>query len=136
MRHINTDSHDAALAITVDGVTVSRLNSDLVAAHDLDEGQITKIKKLHVEKYKMVRLMELSSKEEVQVLREIASAISDIEFELQKEWGFTQDANFHRWWNLPHCACPKLDNEDAYPSGYYVVSDACVLHGHTYDTAK
>lgn len=60
-------------------------------------------------------------------------ALKDIwhlnEFKLQELWGFKRDINYHKWWNLPKCSCPKIDNEDTYPLGYYVLNSSCVLHG-------
>lgn len=50
------------------------------------------------------------------------------QFELQKAWGFDQDARFHKFWEVKGCLCPKLDNMDAYPAGYYVTTSGCPLH--------
>lgn len=64
-----------------------------------------------------------------EVLKEVDGQITDIEFQLQKLWGFPQDKNFHRFWLRPKCTCPKMDNDDAYPTGYYNISGDCPLHG-------
>ena len=61
-------------------------------------------------------------------LKEYAKKITEIEFELQRLWKFKQDRNYHRFWETPKCTCPKLDNEENYPIGYYTVSEDCPLH--------
>lgn len=35
----------------------------------------------------------------------------------------------YHFWIRPKCTCPKLDNDDRYPYGYYVVNMTCPLHG-------
>lgn len=52
------------------------------------------------------------------------------EFELQKLWGFPEDQQYHKFWKMQGCTCPKMDNEDAYPTGFYVNNGSCPLHGH------
>jgi hypothetical protein len=55
------------------------------------------------------------------------------EYRLQELWGFPKDPNYHRFWEMAGCTCPKMDNEDAYPTGYYTRSGNCPLHGeHTW----
>lgn len=54
-----------------------------------------------------------------------------IEFELQKAWGFSQDKNFHRFWNRPGCSCPTMDNDDRYPYGSYIITGGCSLHSYS-----
>ncbi len=37
--------------------------------------------------------------------------------------------NLVRFWELPHCTCPFMDNHDRYPYGHYVVNCSCPVHG-------
>jgi len=53
---------------------------------------------------------------------------TEIQFKLQEAWGFERNSKMHRFWDIPACECPKLDNDDAYPSGYYVIDENCKLH--------
>lgn len=48
---------------------------------------------------------------------------------LQELWNFPKDDNHIKFWTFPGCACPKMDNEDAYPTGYYVKVQNCPVHG-------
>lgn len=51
------------------------------------------------------------------------------EYMLQALWGFKEDPRYHKFWNMKGCTCPKLDNEDAYPTGFYTLNASCPLHG-------
>ena len=53
----------------------------------------------------------------------------NLELALQELWGFEYDPNYIKTWNYPHCTCPKMDNEDAYPTGHYLYSVGCPIHG-------
>ena len=63
----------------------------------------------------------------------IAKAVYKTWFEneiaLQEIWGFDYDPNYIKFWHFPFCECPKLDNEDSYPHGYFVLSSNCKIHG-------
>lgn len=62
--------------------------------------------------------------------------IQELEFALQKEWGFPQDANYHTYWSRPKsCTCPKMDNADYFGFGKIITSD-CPLHGHGFEFEK
>jgi hypothetical protein len=63
------------------------------------------------------------------ILRAMAKAVEELEFHQQGLWGFKQDRNFHYWWRVPGCRCPKMDNQDAYGTSYGIVSGACPIHG-------
>lgn len=63
------------------------------------------------------------------LLRSLVLDIEEIEFELQRLWKFREDYKFHRFWETPKCKCPKIDNEEAYPFGYYIRNLTCILHG-------
>lgn len=90
-------------------------------------GKLETIKELHE-----FRLVIHSMIQETKGHNKLASLVRDlteIEFKLQQLWGFKRDGRFHKWWNTPMCTCPKMDNEDSYPSGNYVVTKDCLLHG-------
>lgn len=52
----------------------------------------------------------------------------DNEHRLQNLWGFTADWKYHKFWTVPGCTCPKLDNQDNYPTGPYFYNDGCPYH--------
>jgi hypothetical protein len=44
-------------------------------------------------------------------------------------WGFDQNPNFHHWYTVPKCRCPKLDNAERWGTSYGIVSGSCPIHG-------
>ena len=90
--------------------------------HNLED-----IKAVHVTKLEIYSMIKTET--DLRKLRGFARDLTICEFELQKLWGFPEDARFHRFWEAPKCTCPKMDNEDSYPSGYYVNNLNCPLHG-------
>ena len=111
---------------------VIRLNEDLIASRGLSKKQVKKILKVHKEKLKILHMMREWSIESFDfqyALRTMANNITDIEFKLQALWGFPQSREYHKFWELPQCGCPKMDNDDRYPSGIYVYSEGCPIHG-------
>lgn len=89
--------------------------------------QIAVIEELHIKRDKLFDKMARNNNKEK--LKEMDKECREIEFALQDAWGFEREDKFHKFWLRPHCCCPKLDNEDRYPTGYYVMSDNCPLHG-------
>lgn len=90
-------------------------------------GNLTEIKELHAQKMTAMNIMD--DTDDPAELKLHAANITEIEFKLQDAWGFPRNENFHRFWLLPKCTCPHMDNEDAYPTGYYVTSGNCPIHG-------
>lgn len=88
---------------------------------------LEEIKELHVQKFCINDLI-LNTDNKIE-LKELCKNITECEFKLQELWGFPKDKNFHRFWETPKCTCPKMDNEDAYPTGYYAINMQCILHG-------
>ncbi len=50
-----------------------------------------------------------------------------VQFELQQLWSFKVDQGKWCEYRLPHCTCPKMDNDDM---GYHMYFSAdCPIHG-------
>lgn len=73
---------------------------------------------------------------EKQILKEFAALLPAIESSLQNLWDFEQNINYYRFWEVPHCLCPLMDNNDAYPTGYYTVNSNCPVHGGNNETSN
>ena len=117
-------------AIVVDGQIVAYLNSNLIKQQLLNDTDLERLKFLHIGKYNLHEQMK--NTDDKYLLRMFSRMITDIEFELQRTWKFPMDKNFHRFWYIPKCQCPKMDNNDAYPTGYYVISEMCPIHQNNY----
>jgi hypothetical protein len=106
------------------------LNQALVRRQNLTKEEEQHIVDLHVKKshlfFEMQGFARLGNKKELQ---KRAALITDLEFQLQRAWKFTEDINYHKFWEMPGCSCAKLDNNDAWPTGYYSRSGGCLIHG-------
>jgi hypothetical protein len=86
------------------------------------------IKDMHI--LKQVIYVDIEQETNPNRLQQLASDLQEVEFELQRLWGFKEDARFHKFWEYPKCTCPKMDNNDSYPSGRYSIHSNCPLHGY------
>jgi len=60
---------------------------------------------------------------------DMAVIYSDLNLALQTAWQFNRDVTMHRFWDLPGCSCPRMDNEDRRGTRYAVVNPDCPYHG-------
>lgn len=103
------------------------INKKLAEELGLSEKVKFNINSLHKYRDRIFKRMEDSvDKEE---LRSLDLTLDRVEFTLQRLWGWKPDRNYIKFWNRPKCRCPRLDNEDNYPYGYYTVMMDCPLHG-------
>lgn len=117
-------------AIVRDGYVKHLINTALVKQAQINDLVLAKIKTMHHEREDLFDLMKvMDPKEDQKSLAICGAEFHKIEAQLQTLWGFKQDVNYHKFWKLPHCECPMLDNEDAYPRGFYGYSNACPVHG-------
>lgn len=48
---------------------------------------------------------------------------------LQKLWKFPEDDKYIKFWEFGGCTCPKMDNDDRYPTEHYITVENCKVHG-------
>lgn len=110
------------------------LNPFLIERQGRTEEDLDKIVELHRELHEVFDEMEAESPENTKRLSQLATIVQQLEFDLQEAWGFEKDANRHSWWfQVPHCACPLLDNLDSLGTELkYWVAD-CPVHGNSAD---
>lgn len=82
------------------------------------------IKRLHEDRLRLEYLVEESSTPYI-----YNEDWTQTQFDLQDAWGFPRDEKYHRFWDRPLCKCPKMDNDDRWPTGNYIISDDCPLNG-------
>ncbi len=124
-----TESINPKYIVQYKGEDIAVINSSLIKKNKISDTALEAIKAFHILKEAHLEELKNGAATGKVRLRKIASNITNIEFSLQKLWGFEPDKNYHRFWKLPQCTCPTMDNEDAYPTGYYVVNQNCILHG-------
>ena len=101
------------------------INLNLAKERNLSPETIEDIEFLHCVRDNLNKLRLTKKVERALYLK----AWTSNEYLLQTLWGFSKDAAYHRFWDAEGCTCPKLDNDDAYPTGYYIINQDCPLHG-------
>jgi hypothetical protein len=102
------------------------LNQNLVKRQGIDDVGLDIIKSLHNQKFSYLEKME--GTDDPEKLKELAQKIEEVEFRLQKEWKFPLSKNYHRWFDVPKCTCPKLDNADYIGTDYRIITPGCPVH--------
>ena len=104
------------------------LNPRLIKQQKVSDAGIGKLKEIHLER--MMLEDEMENTDDPVRLHVMAQEREHIEYRLQRVWGFPEDSAYHRWWEVPKCVCPRLDNSDDYPSKYRIVRGDCPVHGN------
>lgn len=112
---------------TNDDGSQGALNPNLVAKQELSQLQVNNIIDLHKHKNRIFNEMKATSSKTL--LRDLAKKVEETEFKLQAIWGFPQDENFHYWWQVPQCSCPRMDNQDLYGTNHKIINPQCKVHG-------
>lgn len=112
-------------SVVLNGTAVV-LNQDLLEKQGVDLEGAAEILGLHARKLALYAAMKEA---EDFSLSAYGRELRSVEYALQRAWGFPQSEKYHRFWEAPRCICPKMDNEDRYPSGSYVVMTTCPVHG-------
>lgn len=107
--------------------TLYMINQSMVNRHKVSAENVQKIVKLQTIRKYFYDFIELSGDREE--IRRLDKIITQIEFRLQELWGFPQNRNYHRWFDVPKCSCPKWDNNDSLGSDFRTINPNCILHG-------
>lgn len=90
-----------------------------------DGRKLSKLKNCLLEKLKIYDVIENSDEN----LDQYYKKLTDLEYNMQILYGEQEDIDFHRFWDTPKCTCPKIDNVERYPTGYYLFDKNCPIHG-------
>lgn len=105
------------------------INLRLARERNISVDDILSIERLHAFRDMLHRSVpKLLGAGQRNLTYEVGQLLFKIETELQRLWKFDDNINFYKFWNVPHCRCPHMDCEDAFPHGYYPVSGDCWLH--------
>jgi len=101
----------------------------LVSNNAIDNLEL--IKSLFKVKYKLFARMEKCTKRES--IMKLASDITTNEFKIQEAFNFEPNTDFHRFWEMPKCKCPIMDNQDLFGINRNIYVEDCDIHGkHTW----
>jgi hypothetical protein len=107
------------------------LNYEMLKRQKCTSDEIRLILSLAKDKRKLYKEMYTAAlQNDSRKLKLLAKKVTQIEYTLQLLWHFKRDKKFHRFWEMPGCKCPKMDNAEAWPTGYYTISGNCPIHGH------
>lgn len=84
---------------------------------------------LHKERLKVEELLNVDEADDF-LIEELYKSWVEIQFKLQDAWKFERNAHFHRPWDIEGCTCPKMDNDDMYPTGRVIMNTECKIHKH------
>jgi hypothetical protein len=101
-------------------------NPKLVKERKISPEDVRMINLLHEECELYLKDMEYFKLES----KEFKSSLYEwrmIQARLQLLWGFQVRQDMWKEYNLPHCKCPVMDNDDI--GGHYYFSADCPIHG-------
>lgn len=108
------------------------ININLAEKQHLTPETIERLENLHIamQKHKDTPI------EEIDDIPAYVELIKEIEFAMQRLWGFTEDSSYHNHWYLdPKCRCPVLDNRELQGTGRSIINLSCPLHGDLTETS-
>lgn len=112
---------------TDNGEFITSLNQHLVIKQGLTAEEIELLKDTHVMRRIIFNAMEAT--DNATHLQRFAKVFEELEYCQQELWKFGANKGFHRWFEVPKCSCPTLDNLDCIGSEVDVVNLKCVIHG-------
>lgn len=113
----------------IDGKVKWKIDKELAMQQKLSDDDLEVIGDLYRESNKVEQLMKrLNPNDHVDILQKLFTRWKQIEFTLQDTWKFERNEMYHKDYLLPHCSCPKIDNEDSYPYQRWI-SSSCIYHG-------
>lgn len=121
---------DGKYAIVFNGKTVYYLNSNLAKRQQVTDDELEQLKQLHQSKLQLFEEAKTAAAADDTIALKIhVLALEHIEYAMQRTWHFSEDRTFHEWYNLPGCACPKMDNADSRGVDRRIVVRDCPAHG-------
>jgi hypothetical protein len=115
------------------------LNPRLIAQQKLTEQEVDRVEQLHEIREQLFDILEnldITSKSDRRFLRASVDMLETIEYQMQAAWKFDLNRDMHSWWyRIPHCTCPKMDNDDNLGTPYRIRTLTCPAHGDEDDSA-
>ena len=106
---------------------MTTLNRFLAAKQGLTQDEINFIEELHTERLSIFSAMEKLSKKSD--FSHFVKNLEILEFKLQRAWKFPETRSMHSWWfRVPHCSCPKDENEIRRGIELRIINKKCPVH--------
>lgn len=107
------------------------VNLSLAEKQGLCDVNVNKIHQLHIDRDNITGQMEATDSKDIDTLKGLLKQYRKVERELKKQWKFPLTKKYDKEYRLPHCTCPKMDNDDDY-YGYNElrwINQGCPYHG-------
>ena len=108
--------------INQDDVSV---NLSLAKKYGLSKDSVIMISSLHQQRQVIFEALQSGV---FKPSKRVNSMLESIEESLQLQWFNKVDMKYYRFWDIPKCDCPKVDNTERYPYGNYIISENCKFH--------
>jgi len=102
-------------------------NSKLVKQRNIPQEDVEKINKLHITLDEMVEIMK-QNEVESENFKSALVIWRHCQTRLQILWKFDIDQSMWQEHRLPHCKCPKMDNDDR--GNHSWISGDCPIHNN------
>ena len=109
------------------GKVITVLNEQLAKNQMVTDEQLSALRLSHQVKHLIFKKAK-GTKDE-RKLSLLAELFDELEYLQQELWNFPRDARFHRFFELPNCQCPKIDNYDALGTDQHIIVLSCPAHG-------
>lgn len=88
---------------------------------------VEEIKDLYKKKFLLFnKMVQTENKED---LKKMAKEVEDTELEIQELFNFPKSRDHFRFWEMPKCECPVMDNQERWGTPYAVYTESCPIHG-------
>lgn len=110
-----------------EGFRICSLNKKLAKKQGVSKEQLEALKLSHQLRFLLFETAKTTT--EPLKLKMLANLLEILEFRQQELWNFPIDKNYHHWFELPNCICPKLDNLDRLGTKFRIYDYKCPVHG-------
>lgn len=116
----------------LDGDRITRLNQRLATKQGVTDDELHALRASHQLRFYLFQIAN-ANKDHPLTLQMLARLFSNLESEQQELWHFGADLNFQRFFDLPGCTCPRMDNEERLGTPYKIHNTTCPIHGDTHE---
>ena len=117
------------LTVYLNNKPILKLNGRLAERQKITKEQLENLKQLHADRILIEQQLDQAHRQED--ITFLFREWTKIQRQLQANWNFEVNDNFHPSHRLPHCSCGKLDNDDRLGTPYKVVTRGCPIHDPT-----
>ncbi len=105
------------------------INAGLVRRQHCTDNDVAMLLMTHaIRSYLFDSMEQIDIDTNIEILKRYDRVYAHLQRCQQELWGFEQNDNFLRPWDVPKCECPNMDNDDNWGTPYRITSAACKLH--------